>query len=61
MYTSGNEMPNHIAPTDSIVVKGIAPLDRWPQMKKFTNKPSAKITPGYSVAVRNAALFHSYK
>ena len=59
MYTRGNEIPNHIAPTDNIVINGIAPLDLWPQIKKFTNNPSVKITPGYNVAVRNEALFHS--
>ena len=50
-------MPNHIAATASIVVKGIAPLECFPQMNRFTKKPMPKTIPGYRVAVRKAAAF----
>ena len=48
-------MPNHIAPTDSMVVKGMAPLECFPQMKKFMKNPIPKTMPGYRVEVRKAA------
>ena len=53
-------MPNHMAPMDSMVVKGIAPLECLPQMKKLMKTPREKMMPGYKVAVKKAALFHSF-
>ena len=48
-------MQNHMAPTLSMVVKGMAPDECFPQMKKLMNIPTANTRPGYRVAVRNAA------
>ena len=52
-------MPNHMAPIDSMEVKGMAPELCLPQMKKLTKNPRPKMTPGYRVAVEKAAFFHS--
>ena len=39
-------MPNHMAPTDSIVVNGMAPLECLPQMKRLMKKPIPNTIPG---------------
>ena len=39
-------MPNHMAPMETIVPKGMAPEECWPQMKKLAKTPSEKMTPG---------------
>ena len=44
-----------MAPTDSMVVKGMAPLECFPQMKRLMKKPIPKTMPGYRVEVKNAA------
>ena len=48
-------MPNHMAPTDSMVVKGMAPLECLPQMNRLMKNPIPKTMPGYRVEVRKAA------
>ena len=48
-------MPNHIAPTDNIVVNGMAPLECFPHIKRLIKNPMLKTIPGYSVDVRKAA------
>lgn len=42
-----------------IVENGTAPLLALPQMKKFKKNIVVAMIAGYSVAVKNAALFHS--
>ena len=47
-------MPNHIAPMANIVVKGIAPEECFPQIKKLMKTPRVKMMPGYRVAVERS-------
>ncbi len=51
MNTSGTDIPNHIHTKANIVVKGTAPDECSPQMKKFRKKPTPNTIPGYKVAV----------
>ena len=44
-----------MAPTDSIVAKGMALLECLLQIKRFTKKPIPKTIPGYKVEVKRAA------
>jgi hypothetical protein len=44
-------MQNHRQSKASIVGKGTAPLECFPQMKKFRKKQEQKTIPGYKVAV----------
>ena len=48
-------MQNHMEPTLSMVVKGIAPLECLLQMKKLMKTPTPSTIPGYRVAVSRAA------
>ena len=51
MYTNGKDIPNHMAPIANIVVKGIAPEECLPHIKKLMKTPSVNMMPGYKVAV----------
>ena len=53
------EIPNQSNKIQIIVVKGTAPEDFFPQMKKFKKKLNPKMTPGYKSADCNAADFQS--
>ena len=53
------EIPNQRSKIQIIVVKGTAPEDFFPQIKKFKKKLNPKITPGYKSADCNAADFQS--
>jgi hypothetical protein len=44
-------MPNQRQSSDSMVPKGTAPLECFPQMKKFKKKHVPNTRAGYSVAV----------
>lgn len=44
-------MPNHMQSRASMVVKGTAPEECSPQMKKLRKKPMPKTMLGYSMAV----------
>ena len=57
--TRGVLMPNHMRSSASIVPKGMAPEEAWPQMKKLSTKNADTTTPGHSRAVMSVAFFHS--
>jgi len=49
-------MPNQRHSRDSIVPKGTAPLECFPQMKKFKKKHVPNTRAGYSVAVCKTSI-----
>jgi len=51
-------MPNHRHSRDSMVPKGTAPLECFPQMKKFKKKHVPNTRAGYSVAVCKTSTKH---
>jgi hypothetical protein len=57
--TRGVLMPNHMRSSASIVPRGMAPEDAWPQMKKLSTKKAPTTTPGHRSAVMRVAFFHS--
>ena len=57
--TRGVLMPNHMRSSASMVPKGMAPEEAWPQMKKLSTKKALTTTPGHRSAVMSVAFFHS--
>lgn len=52
-------MTNHIRTNASMVVKGTAPLEPFPQTNKLSKKKIEKMKPGINSGVRTMLRFHA--